>query len=330
MRVSCDLGLYFCLLLVNKGETENPVSSLDDEGTNTVSLASFDKCWYNKRDSGGTGRGKRRTGSGQRWRLAFYGGTSSGSPQVKGGWKADRGRRGGWAGKAALVLSLLALTVSGVALYLLLFGEKEPEYLTYRDQQLLVLEDVDRNQYDPEDFSTDSQGWPRYQSGGRRGCRDRCLLLSGEIDWQAVASSGVGVCHDPGGLPGLFPGRAPAGRAVSGKYGRALAAGLDVGGLFLLPGHLGAGGGGGADFVLSAIRGYPIKYPVVFDWEFIDGAEARTDGMDGETMTQCAAAFCELVSVAGYTPMIYSQSGAGLSVLPAGPAGRLPVLAGGV
>ena len=57
--------------------------------------------------------------------------------------------------------------------------------------------------------------------------------------------------------------------------------------------------------LLSAIRGYPIKYPVVFDWEFIDGAEARTDGMDGETMTQCAAAFCELVSVAGYTPMIY-------------------------
>ena len=64
----------------------------------------------------------------------------------KGAGKRTAGGGGGWAGKAALVLSLLALTVSGVALYLLLFGEKEPEYLTYRDQQLLVLEDVDRNQ----------------------------------------------------------------------------------------------------------------------------------------------------------------------------------------
>ena len=54
-------------------------------------------------------------------------------------------------------------------LYLLLFGEKEPEYLTYREQQLLVLEGVDRNQYDPERFSVDSQGWLQYQSGGRRG-----------------------------------------------------------------------------------------------------------------------------------------------------------------
>ena len=41
----------------------------------------------------------------------------------KGAGKRTAGGGGGWAGKAALVLSLLALTVSGVALYLLLFGE---------------------------------------------------------------------------------------------------------------------------------------------------------------------------------------------------------------
>lgn len=57
--------------------------------------------------------------------------------------------------------------------------------------------------------------------------------------------------------------------------------------------------------MLSAIRGYPIKYPVAFDWEFIDGAEARTNGMDGDTVTQCATAFCDLISVAGYTPIVY-------------------------
>lgn len=89
-------------------------------------------------------------------------------PQVKKGLESGpRAAEAAGPGKAALVLSLLALTVSGVALYLLLFGEKEPEYLTYRDQQLLVLEDVDRNQYAPEDFSTDSRGWLQYQSGGR-------------------------------------------------------------------------------------------------------------------------------------------------------------------
>ena len=55
----------------------------------------------------------------------------------RGTGKRTAGSGGGWTGKAALVLSLLALTVSGVVLYLLL-GEKEPEYLTYREQHLLV------------------------------------------------------------------------------------------------------------------------------------------------------------------------------------------------
>lgn len=85
----------------------------------------------------------------------------------------------------------------------------------------------------------------------------------------------------------------------------ALAAGLDVGVYFFSQATSVLEAEEEADFVLSAVRGYPIKYPVVFDWEFIDGAEARTNGMDGDTVTQCAAAFCDLISVAGYTPMVY-------------------------
>lgn len=129
----------------------------------------------------------------------------------RGTGKRTAGSGGGWTGKAALVLSLLALTVSGVVLYLLL-GEKEPEYLTYREQQLLVLEGVDRNQYDPERFSVDSQGWLQYQSGGRRGVQGIDVsFYQGEIDWQAVADSGVEFAMIRVGLPGLLPGSPPDG-----------------------------------------------------------------------------------------------------------------------
>lgn len=89
----------------------------------------------------------------------------------KGTGKQTAGGGGGWAGKAALVLSLLALAVSGAVLYLLLFGEKEPEYLTYREQQLLVLEDVDRNQYDPEDFPPTARGGSSTSPVDAGGCR---------------------------------------------------------------------------------------------------------------------------------------------------------------
>ena len=60
-----------------------------------------------------------------------------------------------------------------------------------------------------------------------------------------------------------------------------------------------------ADYVLEAIRNYPVTYPVVFDWEFIDGQQARTDEIEGERMTECAKTFCELVRAGGYTPMVY-------------------------
>ena len=58
---------------------------------------------------------------------------------------------GGWTGKLALVFSLLALAISCAVLYLTVFHkEPEPEYITYRDQQLLVVEGLDKNTYDPE------------------------------------------------------------------------------------------------------------------------------------------------------------------------------------
>lgn len=44
---------------------------------------------------------------------------------------------------------------------------------------------------------------------------------------------------------------------------------------------------------------------MVFDWEFIDGQQARTDEIEGERMTECAKTFCELVRAGGYTPMVY-------------------------
>ena len=58
----------------------------------------------------------------------------------------------------ALAFSLLALAVSCVVLFLVLSEEPEPEYIAYRDRQLLVLEDVDKNPYEPSAFTADNQG----------------------------------------------------------------------------------------------------------------------------------------------------------------------------
>ena len=61
-----------------------------------------------------------------------------------------------------------------------------------------------------------------------------------------------------------------------------------------------------AAYILNAIDGYTVTYPIAFDWEPIaPGSNARTEGLDRETLTRCAAAFCRKVEEAGYRPAVY-------------------------
>ena len=50
---------------------------------------------------------------------------------------------------------------------------------------------------------------------------------------------------------------------------------------------------------------------MAFDWESIPGDTARTDGLDGETVTRCAAAFCKRIEDAGYKPAVYFNQNQG-------------------
>lgn len=59
--------------------------------------------------------------------------------------------------------------------------------------------------------------------------------------------------------------------------------------------------------VIDTLAGRQLDLPVYYDWETIDNSEARTNGLDGLTLTQCAIAFCEEIKNAGYTPGIYTN-----------------------
>lgn len=64
-----------------------------------------------------------------------------------------------------------------------------------------------------------------------------------------------------------------------------------------------------AEFILFLLTGYDptqISLPIYYDWENIGFDDARTDGLDGETLTDCAIAFCNRLKKAGYEAGIYS------------------------
>ncbi len=61
-----------------------------------------------------------------------------------------------------------------------------------------------------------------------------------------------------------------------------------------------------AEWTVSAIEGYPISYPVVYDCEGFKNAESRMYGISNTQRTDNALAFLQYVKQKGYEGMLYS------------------------
>ena len=207
-------------------------------------------------------------------------------------------------GGKALFAALVLLLSCGLGYWF--WQSRQPEYFYYRDMQMTALDGVDRNVYDPEGFVQQENGWITYEKNGTKALQGVDVsVYQGDVDWQAVADAGVEFAIIRAGYRGYSQGSIQPDVNFENNMEGALKAGLDVGVYFFSQATTVREAEEEADYVLEAIRSYPVTYPVVFDWEFIDGQTARTDGMEGAHMTQCAKTFCELVAAGGYTPMVY-------------------------
>ena len=239
----------------------------------------------------------------------------------------ERRRRSDKLSKLALGISVLALILAAIALFFALKPEPEPEEeppappvveepITFKfgDRVLTPLEGMPLNPYDRDSFSLDEKGRITYEKDGKRARTGVDVsTYQKEIDWQAVAADGI----DFAILRVGGRGYGPEGNLYWDKYfeqnlAGATAAGLDVGIYFFSQAITPQEAEEEAWQVLSHLRGRPLTYPIVFDWETISGTPARTDYLDTATLTACAKTFCECIAIAGYQPMVYFNATNGL------------------
>ena len=218
-----------------------------------------------------------------------------------------------------LILSALALIVAIAALFFALRPEREEpppapsssteEPVTFRfgDRTLTALEGMPLNPYDRSAFTVDDRGRLTYEKDGKRAKTGVDVsIYQGEVDWPAVAADGIDFAilrlgHRGYTEGGLFPDQTFA-QNLQG----ALDAGLEVGVYFFSQAITPEEAEEEADYILEALGGRKITYPVAFDWEPITpGENARTDGLDGAALTRCAVAFCKRVEKAGLRPAVY-------------------------
>ena len=231
---------------------------------------------------------------------------------------------------AALVCSVAALVVSLGALSIA-WPDKEPEpepvsmeepeaysspeqqYITYKEHQLPLEEELAVSAWDHAGFEEDEKGWLSYDAGGVTALQGIDVSShQGEIDWQKVADSGISFAMIRAGYRGYGEeGRLVSDERFHDNMRGALEAGLDVGVYFFSQATNVWEAEEEARLLLEALEGYTVTYPVVFDWERIHNGNARTDGMVGKSIGLMARTFCNVVEEAGYTPGVYFNQNLG-------------------
>lgn len=234
-------------------------------------------------------------------------------------------RRSGGNGLArlALAVSVLALIVAGASLFLTLRGGEEtvepppapPEPVTFRfgDRTMTPLDGMPVNPYDREAFSLDARGRVSYEKDGKRAKTGVDVsTYQKDIDWQAAAADGIDFAILRLGYRGYTEGGLFMDETFYQNLQGAADAGLEIGVYFFSQAVTPEEAEAEAAYVLNAIEGYEITYPITFDWEPVSpGQGARTDSLDNDTLTRCAAAFCAKVEGAGYTAAVYFNQSLG-------------------
>lgn len=175
---------------------------------------------------------------------------------------------------------------------------------------IIPEEGVPVNPFGKGDFTADENGEPCYN--GTDFATFRGVDVSehqGDIDWSRVKQSGIDFAIIRVGGRGYGEnGKLVADEKFEENLEGAKAAGLKVGVYFFSQAINTEEAEEEARFALELINDAELQLPVYFDWEHIVvGEPARTDNISGTTATDCAMAFCDTVSAAGYKTGIYTN-----------------------
>lgn len=126
-----------------------------------------------------------------------------------------------------------------------------------------------------------------------------------EIRWQEVAGSDIDFAVIRCGFRRYASGNLEQDSYFEENYRGAGEAGLRRGVYFFSQAVSPEEAREEAAYVLQLLDGRVPELPVFYDWETVTAPDGRANGLDGETVTACAAAFCQTLEQAGYPTGVY-------------------------
>lgn len=127
------------------------------------------------------------------------------------------------------------------------------------------------------------------------------------VDFNKLKKAGIDFCMLRVGARGYGTGQLVLDSYFQENIKRATDAGLDIGVYFFSQAITEEEAKEEANMVLEQIEDYEVKYPVVFDMEYVENDTARVEQLSRAEKTAITRAFCQMVEIDGYTPMIYGK-----------------------
>ena len=163
--------------------------------------------------------------------------------------------------------------------------------------------------YDWDALMTNTQGRKYYYPDGQL-CSKMGVDVSdydGDIDWAAVAADGIEFAIVRAGYRGYTEGGLFSDEHFRVNIENARANYIPVGAYFFSSAVTEEEAREEAAFVLEALDGFVLEYPVVYDQEQVSDSAGRANNLTNAQYTANARAFCQAVEAAGYQAMVYGN-----------------------
>lgn len=188
------------------------------------------------------------------------------------------------------------------------------EYIAVTDEKgnkkyYEILKEVPKNDYDLENSLINENGLLSYKDNKREAIKGVDLSkYNGDVDFAKLKEGGIKFAMLRLGSRGYGTGKITLDEKFVEYAQNAQVAGIQIGAYFYSQAVNETEAVEEANYIVGAVSGFGIKYPIAIDIEKVEGDEARTDKLTSEERTAVVKMFCDAVKGYGYKPVIYATS----------------------
>lgn len=176
------------------------------------------------------------------------------------------------------------------------------------EEWILINSFLTQNDYDSTCFVKKSGKMQYYQEGRPTSFWGVDLSKTQEyVDFTKLKKAGVDFVMLRVGVRGYESGVVVLDECFQDNIKRASDAGLQIGLYFSSQAVSQEEIAEEAQFVLDHIQEYNVTYPIAFDMEYVSNDSCRVEKISKKTKTELAIAFCDIMRLSGYYPMIYGN-----------------------